>query len=80
MANRKDFESGRRNTEGTINTWDLNQCGLLVGILSILTWRDLTGPEKIRLFNSINNPDLFLSLPNKDQIQQLWLTFIHWII
>jgi len=46
---------------------------------SKLTWRDLTGPEKIRLFNSINIPDLFPSLPNKDQIQQLWLTFIHWI-
>ena len=46
---------------------------------SKLTWRDLTGPEKIRLFNSIHIPDLFPSLPNKNKIQQLWLTFIHWI-
>ena len=46
---------------------------------SKLTWRDLTGPEKIRLLNSINIPNLFPSLPNNDQIQHLWLTFIHWI-
>ena len=31
-----------------------------------LKWRDLTGPEQIRLFENINIPFLFPNLPNKD--------------
>ena len=40
-----------------------------------LKWRDLTGPEQIRLFKNINIPSLFPSLPHKDKIQQLWTEF-----
>ena len=40
-----------------------------------LKWRDLTGPEQIRLFKNINIPSLFPSLPRKDEIQQVWTKF-----
>ena len=40
-----------------------------------LKWRDLTGPEQIRLFSNIKIPSLFPSLPRKDEIQQLWAKF-----
>lgn len=40
-----------------------------------IKWRDLTGPEQIRLFKNINIPSLFPSLPHKKEIQQLWTTF-----
>ena len=37
-----------------------------------LKWRDLTGPEKMKLFQSIKIPELFPKLPNKQKVQQLW--------
>ncbi len=37
-----------------------------------LTWRELTGPEKVRLFQNINIPTLFPSLEHKDELQTLW--------
>lgn len=40
-----------------------------------LKYRDLTGPEKIRLFSNINIPSLFLLLPKKEQLQNLWSEF-----
>ena len=40
-----------------------------------LKWRDLTGPEKIRLFTIIDIPALFPSLETKDQLQELWTEF-----
>ena len=40
-----------------------------------LKWRDLTGPEQIRLFNNINIPSIFPNLPKKNEIQQLWTKF-----
>ena len=40
-----------------------------------LKWRDLTGPEQIRLFSNIKIPSLLPSLPRKDEIQQLWAKF-----
>jgi len=46
---------------------------------SKLNWRDLTGPEKIRLFNLMDIPTVFPSLPQKNEIQHLWSTFIHLI-
>ena len=38
-------------------------------------YRDLTGPEKIRVFENINIPLLFPFLPNKEKLQTLWSTF-----
>lgn len=37
-----------------------------------LKWRDLTGPEKVRLFKAIKIPELFPALPNGEKVQQLW--------
>ena len=37
-----------------------------------LKWRDLTGPEKVRLFGAINMPELFPALPSEEKVQQLW--------
>ena len=39
-------------------------------------WRDLTGPEKQRLFNTINIPELFPELPNNVVINKLWKDFL----
>ncbi len=44
-----------------------------------LTWRDLTGPEKVRLFQNINIPTLFPSLEHKDELQTLWKDFFYLI-
>ena len=40
-----------------------------------LSWRDLTGPEKIRLFKEINIPTLFPTHNRKEQLQALWTDF-----
>ena len=40
-----------------------------------LKWRDLTGPEKKRLFETINIPTLFPSLHQSKVIQKLWDDF-----
>ena len=40
-----------------------------------LKYHDLTGPEKIRLFENITIPQLFPLLPNKEKIQSLWQEF-----
>ncbi len=40
-----------------------------------LQWRDLTGPEKIRLFTHIDLPELFPLLPNVSNIHHLWMQF-----
>lgn len=40
-----------------------------------LQWRDLTGPEKIRLFKNINIPSLFPALPNAAIMQDIWMEF-----
>ena len=40
-----------------------------------LKWRDLTGPEKHRLFKAINLTALFPSIEQISQIQKLWSTF-----
>lgn len=44
-----------------------------------LKWRDLTGPEQIRLFENINILSLFPNLPHKDQLQKLWNEFYNTI-
>lgn len=36
-------------------------------------WRDLTGPEKIRLFKNINIPKVFPALPNAAVLQDIWI-------
>ncbi len=42
-----------------------------------MTWRDLTGPEKMRLFERIEIPSLFPGLSTKaDQLQALWKDFL----
>ena len=43
---------------------------------SKLKWRDLTGSEKIRLFNSLDVPTLFPVLPKKLEIQCIWTRFM----
>ena len=40
-----------------------------------LKWRDLTGPEKLRLFKAIKIVELFPELKNADKIQELWNDF-----
>ena len=40
-----------------------------------LQWRDLTGPEKIRLFKNIDKPKLFPALPNAAVLQDAWTEF-----
>ena len=40
-----------------------------------LKWRDLTGPEKNRLFKNMDVPVMFPALQHKQQIQQLWSEF-----
>ena len=42
---------------------------------SKLECRDLTGPEKTRLFATINIPALFPSIQRNDDIQRLWTDF-----
>ena len=42
-----------------------------------LNWRDLTGPEKTRLFKNIDIPSLFPDLQTKDKLQKLWFDFFH---
>ena len=45
-----------------------------------LKWRDLTGPEKHRLFRRINISNLFPSLPKCIDIQSLWSCFYDLVI
>ena len=40
-----------------------------------LKYRDLTGPEKIRLFENIDIPKLFPILTNNNGVQKLWKDF-----
>ena len=40
-----------------------------------IKYRDLTGPEKVRLFACINIPSTFPELHNKDKLQNLWKNF-----
>ena len=40
-----------------------------------MKWRDLTGPEKIRLFEKIDLEELFPDLPNVSTIQNIWMSF-----
>ena len=40
-----------------------------------LTWRDLTGPEKNRLFKNMNVSTLFPMLQKRADIQRLWKNF-----
>ena len=42
---------------------------------NVLKWRDLTGPEKCKLFASIKIPELFPDLKNADIVQKLWDNF-----
>ena len=41
-----------------------------------MKWRDLTGPEKYKLFKKIELPDLFPNLPRVSIIQQVWKQFM----
>ena len=38
-------------------------------------YRDLTGPEKHRVFNKIDIPSLFPDLKEKFKLQNVWSTF-----
>ena len=40
-----------------------------------LKWRDLSGPEKIRLFNNVDLPKYFPDIPNVSVIQDIWKEF-----
>ena len=42
-----------------------------------LKWRDLTGPEKLRLIANINIPSLLPHHGDKEKIQQIWVDFSH---
>ena len=38
-------------------------------------WRDLTGPEKVKLFSKISIPTLFPNVPQAAEVQKLWTDF-----
>ena len=40
-----------------------------------MKWRDLTGPEKIRLFKNIDIPKFFLALQHGALLQDIWIKF-----
>ena len=40
-----------------------------------LQWRDLTGPEKVRLFTNVNIPKHFPVLKNAAALQDIWIEF-----
>ena len=42
-------------------------------------WRDLTGPEKVRLFERIDIPTLFPAHPKRHELKELWSEFFHLI-
>ena len=42
-----------------------------------LNWRDLTGPEKVKLFSNISIPQLLPSLEKRTELQKLWANFYH---
>ena len=42
-----------------------------------ITYRDLTGPKKVRLFKNINIVSQFPALPKSEQIGRLWTVFFH---
>ena len=44
-----------------------------------LKWRDLIGPEKIRLFHNIDHPSLFPVLQNRHELKVLWSQFFNLI-
>ena len=44
-----------------------------------ITYRDFTGPEKVRLFKNINIPSTFPALHNKKELQKLWTDFFNLI-
>ena len=39
-------------------------------------WRDLVGPEKLKLFSKINLPQMYPDLPNIQKIQEIWKDFL----
>lgn len=41
-----------------------------------LKWRDLNGPEKIRLFKHMDIPKYFPNIPNASVIQDVWSEFV----
>ena len=41
-----------------------------------LQWRDLTGPENLKVFTSINIPELFPNVPSCHVVQNLWKKFL----
>ena len=41
-----------------------------------LKWRDLTGPEMVRLFKAIAIPQLFPIIPHAVKVQKLWTEFL----
>ena len=45
-----------------------------------MTWRDLTGPEKIRLFRHIDIPAAFPDLQSKEKLQKLWKDFFNLMV
>lgn len=44
-----------------------------------LNWRDLTGPEKVKLFSNINIPQLLPSLEKRTELQKLWANFYDFV-
>ena len=41
-----------------------------------LQWRDLTGPEKLKVFTLINIPELSPNVPSCHAVQSLWKEFM----
>ena len=43
----------------------------------VLKWCDLTGPEKLKLFNKINISQLFPNIPHTTNVQKIWKDFLN---
>ena len=39
---------------------------------SQLKWRDLTGPEKLKLFKKLKIPEIFPTFPQSNKVQEIW--------
>lgn len=42
----------------------------------VLKWRDLTGPEKLKLFHKIDISSVFPGIPHATLVQKLWKDFL----
>lgn len=79
VARKKGIELSGKNVDAYVDFLN-NQCKVrfrwyIEKESKSITWRDLTGPEKIRLFSNIDIPVLFPDLETRVQLQEIWKEF-----